>query len=199
MFFDPKTIGWRHHYNCIIIMPLGHYATLLQWLRIFDATDLYHTSVADPGYPWGRGANPPGHQHTILPNFPKTAWKWKNLDPRGGGMRSATELYQRQSRSAVQFQIGCSDFRAEGQNFLFWPSSCYNGRLRVSLDRLRFTLGLASLKYLVTDTSLDFSLQPFRIVFLHQFLLLSDTVTFHLCSVVEERITSNVVRLTMSW
>ena len=30
---------------------------------------------------WGRHLSR-GRQHTILPNFPKTAWNWKNLDPR---------------------------------------------------------------------------------------------------------------------
>ena len=32
----------------------------------------------------GSMADPGGRQHTNLPNFPKTAWNWKNLDPQGG-------------------------------------------------------------------------------------------------------------------
>ena len=50
-------------------------------------------SVADPGFPRGGDANPPGGQHTILTNFPKIAWNWKNLDPVGrpsSPLRSAT-------------------------------------------------------------------------------------------------------------
>ena len=34
-----------------------------------------------------------GRQHTILPKFPKkTAWNWKNLDPKGGGMHPLCPL-----------------------------------------------------------------------------------------------------------
>ena len=34
-------------------------------------------------------------QHMILPKFPKTAWNWKNLDPRGctRPLRSATDQF----------------------------------------------------------------------------------------------------------
>ena len=41
-----------------------------------QATD----SVADPGFPRGGGANPPGgRQHTILLNFPKNCVKLKEF------------------------------------------------------------------------------------------------------------------------
>ena len=41
-------------------------------------------SVADPGFSRGGGANSPGgHQHTILPNFPKNCMKLKEFGPRG--------------------------------------------------------------------------------------------------------------------
>ena len=43
-----------------------------------------YTSVADPGFPWGGGANSPGeHQHTILPKFPKNCMKLKEFGPGG--------------------------------------------------------------------------------------------------------------------
>ena len=54
--------------------------------------------VADPGFPRGEGANSRGgRQHTILPNFSKTACNWKNLD-RGAcvprtPLKSATEFH----------------------------------------------------------------------------------------------------------
>ena len=39
-------------------------------------------TVADPGFPWGGGANPPGGANIqFCQIFPKTAWNWKNLDP----------------------------------------------------------------------------------------------------------------------
>ena len=43
------------------------------------------STVADPGFPRGGGANSPGGCTNIrfCWNFPKTAWNWKNLDPRG--------------------------------------------------------------------------------------------------------------------
>ena len=41
-------------------------------------------SVADPGFPRGGGANSPGgHQHTILPKFPKNCMKLKEFGPGG--------------------------------------------------------------------------------------------------------------------
>ena len=49
--------------------------------------------MADPGFPRGGGAS-----IQFCQNFPKTAWKWKNLGPRGGTrvprvpLRSATGL-----------------------------------------------------------------------------------------------------------
>ena len=46
-----------------------------------------HWTVADPGFPRGWGANPPGGANIrFCQNFPKTAWNWKNLDG-GGGRR----------------------------------------------------------------------------------------------------------------
>ena len=43
-------------------------------------------SGADPGFPVGGGVNPPGgHQHTILPNFPKNCMKLRNFWATGGG------------------------------------------------------------------------------------------------------------------
>ena len=54
--------------------------------------------MADPGFPRVGGANSPGgHQHTILPNFPKNCMKLKAFGPPGGGgskillCRSATD------------------------------------------------------------------------------------------------------------
>ena len=43
----------------------------------------------DPGFPRGGGANSPlgGANIRFCQIFPKTAWNWKNLDPRGGGAR----------------------------------------------------------------------------------------------------------------
>ena len=41
--------------------------------------------MADPGFPRRGGANPKVGAPTyyLVKNFPKTAWKWKNLDPEG--------------------------------------------------------------------------------------------------------------------
>ena len=40
--------------------------------------------MADPEFPRGGGANPPtGHEHTILPNFPKSCLKLKEFGPGG--------------------------------------------------------------------------------------------------------------------
>ena len=48
----------------------------LDWVPAFSA--------ADPGFPRGGGANPPGgHQHTILPKFPEKCMKLKEFGPRG--------------------------------------------------------------------------------------------------------------------
>ena len=39
-------------------------------------------AVADPGFPWGGGANPVGRcQHVILPKFPKNSMKLKEFGP----------------------------------------------------------------------------------------------------------------------
>ena len=200
MLFDPMTIGWRHHGNCIIIMPLGHYATLLLWLRIFDTTDLYHTSVVDPGFLWGGGANPPGPQDTISPNFPKTAWNWKNLDPEGRGdairhwtvpktksfSNPVPDWMFRFQSWRIQLSVLTLFVLQRSASVFTRPAS---GFTRISLIKIP---GHGC-------TSLDFSLKPFRIVFLHQFSVLSDTVTFHWYSVIEERITGNIIRLIMSW
>ena len=43
--------------------------------------------VADPGFSWGGGINPRGHQHIILPNFPKNCMKLKEFGPPEGGAR----------------------------------------------------------------------------------------------------------------
>ena len=43
------------------------------------------STVADPGFPRGVGANSPGgRQHTNLPNFPKNCMKLKEFGPPGG-------------------------------------------------------------------------------------------------------------------
>ena len=50
-----------------------------------------YTAVADPGFPRGGGANPKGAGGANLlfgQFFPKTAWKWRNLGPEGGGRAS---------------------------------------------------------------------------------------------------------------
>ena len=46
----------------------------------------YGKPVADPGFPRGGGANSPwgGANIRFCQIFPKAAWNWKNLDPRGG-------------------------------------------------------------------------------------------------------------------
>ena len=46
---------------------------------------IYLNSVADPGFLRGGGTNPRGggHQHTILPNFPKKCMKLKEIWTRG--------------------------------------------------------------------------------------------------------------------
>ena len=49
--------------------------------------------VADPGFPRGRGANPPGgRQHTILPNFLKKCMKLKQISIPSGGSRPSSPL-----------------------------------------------------------------------------------------------------------
>ena len=63
------------------------------WNPFFGANRLeyqqerHHWSVADPGFPRGGGANSPGGGANIRFRqiSPKTAWNWKNFDPRGGG------------------------------------------------------------------------------------------------------------------
>ena len=57
-----------------------------------DPDDVYFNcyirtpTVADPGFPRGGAANPPGgRQHTILPKFPKNCMKLKEFR-RGGGV-----------------------------------------------------------------------------------------------------------------
>ena len=47
-------------------------------------------TVADPGFPRVGGANPKVGVPTYysVKVFPKTAWKWKNLDRGGGGLAS---------------------------------------------------------------------------------------------------------------
>ena len=43
--------------------------------------------VADPGFPQGGGANSRGgHQHKILPNFPKNCMKLKEFGPPGASL-----------------------------------------------------------------------------------------------------------------
>ena len=56
--------------------------------RYFDTC--IHKLWADPGFPRGGGANPPGKpQHTILPNFTKNCMKLKEFGlPEGGGHAS---------------------------------------------------------------------------------------------------------------
>ena len=55
--------------------------------------------MADPGFPRGGGANPRGHQHMILQNFPKYCMKLKEFGPPRRGraslapLRSATVKY----------------------------------------------------------------------------------------------------------
>ena len=53
------------------------------------ATINKYKPVADPGFPWGGGANSPGgRQHTILPYFLKSCMKLKEFgSPGGRGMR----------------------------------------------------------------------------------------------------------------
>ena len=138
-------------------------------------------------------------QHTILPKFPKTAWNWKNLDPQGGGdvIRNWTVPKTKSLSNPVPDWM----FRVQSWRIklsvltLFVLQRSASGFTRQATVYTRISLvkilGHGYLPWLF--------LKPFRIVFLHQFSLLSDTVTFHLCSVIEGRITSNVVRLTMSW
>ena len=64
--------------------------------------------MADPGFPRGGGANPPGwgRQHTILPNVPKNCMKLKEFGPRWGGIPRAPldpplRDHQRNNRSAL--------------------------------------------------------------------------------------------------
>ena len=68
-----------------------------------------HVPVADPGFPWGGSANSPGgggvYNIRFCQNFPKTAWNWKNLGPKGGEhpsrpLRSATAYVP---RSVIEF------------------------------------------------------------------------------------------------
>ena len=55
---------------------------LFEWVR--NIAMLKNTrSVADPGFPWGGGTNPPGGEHTILLNFPKNCMKSKEFGPGG--------------------------------------------------------------------------------------------------------------------
>ena len=56
---------------------------LFEWVR--NIAKLKNTrSVADPGFPWGGGTNPPGGEHTILLNFPKNCMKSKEFGPGRG-------------------------------------------------------------------------------------------------------------------
>ena len=48
-----------------------------------SALVLLWVPVADPGFSWGGGVNPPGGAWTRQ-IFPKTAWNRKNLDAQGG-------------------------------------------------------------------------------------------------------------------
>ena len=50
-----------------------------------------YTSVADPEFPPGGGANPSaeGCQHKILPNFPKNCMKLKEFGPGGASLLMA--------------------------------------------------------------------------------------------------------------
>ena len=51
-------------------------------------SELKPVTVADLGFPRGGGANSlGGHQHTILPNFPKNCMKLKEFGPPGGRAR----------------------------------------------------------------------------------------------------------------
>ena len=67
------------------------------WYYDWDWIDYYYNDgygkfsyiiripVADPGFPRGGGTNSPGgHQHTILPKFPKSCMKLKEFGPLGG-------------------------------------------------------------------------------------------------------------------
>ena len=46
------------------------------------------TSVADPGFPRGEGANPKGERQPIIwPIFPENCMKMKKFWARGGGVR----------------------------------------------------------------------------------------------------------------
>ena len=94
--------------------------------------------MADPGFPRGGGANSPGgHQHTILPNFPKNCMKLKEFGPPGGGAskillcRSATDehVYIKFGYLQIQFKaqnmgvcIQGSDVRVQGSGV------CIQGR-----------------------------------------------------------------------
>ena len=54
---------------------------------IFACMQNQYFSVADLGFPRGGGANPPGKgvaDKRFCQIFPKTAWNWKNLDPKEG-------------------------------------------------------------------------------------------------------------------
>ena len=72
-------------------------------------------TVADPGFPRGGGANSPGGGANIrfCHIFPKTAWNWKNLGPRGRGRASLAPppldpplLQNPQERTISHFQNG---------------------------------------------------------------------------------------------
>ena len=66
----------------------GWVSTILQRNNTTDHSPFSFVAVSlvDPGFPRGGCVNPwgGGHQHTILPIFQKTAWKWRNFGPGGG-------------------------------------------------------------------------------------------------------------------
>ena len=61
---------------------------MLGWRGRLQRLTILVTSVADPGFPGGGGANYPGGegcQHMILPNFPENCMKSKEFGCPGGG------------------------------------------------------------------------------------------------------------------
>ena len=74
-----KKIGKK---TTAIFKPRGRNTSF--WFPELILYEQRNITKEDPIFPEGGCQLPPGgHQYKILPNFPKSAWNWKNLDPKG--------------------------------------------------------------------------------------------------------------------
>ena len=92
-----------------------------------------HTSkpVADPGFPRRGGGVPTSkvgaQTYYLIKCFPKTAWKWKNLDPGGGHASLASPLRSASAETEkLQLDLNGSFFLSACMNVLI-----LNGKLHM--------------------------------------------------------------------